>query len=124
MMSNSVFEKTFFGKDNAFKCNLNDEGDVYFQLGEPADDEDSWEWTKAKMGDAELGEILTVLEGDQPKASFYHEFQGDKTQIWVNKKDKYVLVRIGDTTKSLNKGQQVVFRELLKYAVLRSNMEL
>lgn len=123
MMQQSVFEKVFFGKDNAFKLNLNKEGDVYFQLGTKQGDED-WSWKKAKMSDVEIGEIINVLEGDSSKASFYHEFEGEKTQIWVNRKDKYVFVKIGDTSKSLNAGQQTVFRELLKYAVLRSNMEL
>jgi hypothetical protein len=123
-MQKSVFEKVFFGKDNAFKLNLNDEGDVYFQLGTKEDDSDDWTWKKAKMSDVEIGEIINVLENEQPKASFYHEFQGEKTQIWVNRKDKYVFVKIGDTSKSLDAGQQTVLRELLKYAVLRSNMEL
>jgi hypothetical protein len=121
-MATQVFEKIFFGKDNAFKVGLNKEGDTYFQLGHKQGE--SWKWKKVKMNDVELGEIINVLEGNAPKASFYHEFQGDKTQIWVTKKDKYIFVKIGENSKSLSPGQQTVFRELLKYAVLRSNMEL
>ena len=124
MMQKTVFEKVFFGKDNAFKLNLNDEGNVYFELGSKEDNGDDWAWKSAKMSDEEIGEIINVLENNSPKASFYHEFEGDKTQIWVNRKDKYVFVKIGERSKSLNEGQQTVLRELLKYAVLRSNMEL
>jgi hypothetical protein len=124
MMQKTVFEKVFFGKDNAFKLNLNDEGNVYFELGSKEDNGDDWAWKSAKMSDEEIGEIINVLENNSPKASFYHEFEGDKTQIWVNRKDKYVFVKIGERSKSLNEGQQTVLRELLTYAVLRSNMEL
>lgn len=124
MMQQTVFEKVFFGKDNAFKLNLNDEGDLYFELGSKEDGSDGWAWKSAKMSDVEIGEIINVLENNSAKASFYHEFEGDQTQIWVNRKDKYVFVKIGERSKSLNEGQQTVLRELLKYAVLRSNMEL
>lgn len=121
-MTKQVLERIFFGKDNAFKLNFTSEGNTYFQLGVKEDD--SWTWKKVKMNDIELGQIINVLENNAPKASFYHEFEGERTQIWVNRKDKYVFIRIGKNSKGLNAGEQTVLRELLKHAVLRSNMVL
>ena len=121
-MVKQVLERIFFGKDNAFKLNFTDTGDTYFQIGVKKGD--GWQWKKVKMNDMELGQIVNVLENNTNKASFYHEFEGEKTQIWVNRKDKFVFIRIGKNSKGLNAGEQVVLRELLKYAILRSNMQL
>ena len=121
-MTKQVLERIFFGKDNAFKLNFTSKGETYFQLGVKKDE--GWSWKKVKMNDMELGKIINVLENKTAKASFYHEFEGERTQIWVNRKDKFVFIRIGDNSKGLNAGEQTVLRELLKYAVLRTNMIL
>ncbi|MCC7574030.1 hypothetical protein KO361_00355 [Candidatus Woesearchaeota archaeon] len=114
-----ILGKDFFGKDNCLKAYLNEKLEFYFEFGKKS--EDSWSWKKVKMNDLELGEIILVLEDKKKSISFFHDFKGDKTQIWVNK-DKFFFVKVKELSKSLNDGEQVVLRELLKYSVLRMNM--
>lgn len=117
-----VVSKVFFGQSTAFKITLNKDGDVYFNLGKKSNE--SWSWKKAKMNDVELGEILSVLEGSNTSTSFYHEFGGEKKQIWINAKGDALFIKIDDYSKGLNPGEQMVLRELLKHCMLRMNMEL
>lgn len=116
-----LFGKDFFGKDNCLKAYLNEKLDFYLEFGKKQ--KDSWSWKKVKMNDLELGEIILVLEDKKSSVAFFHNFNGDKTQIWVNK-DKFLFIKVKELSKSLSDGEQVVLRELLKHAVLRMNMKL
>lgn len=122
-MVNQIVSKAFFGKNNCLKAYLNENLDFYFEFGK-TEDEKTWSWKKVKMNDDELGQIINVLENNEQSVSFFHDFKGDKTQIWVNKKDKFLFIKVKELSKSLTIGEQIVLRELLKYSVLRTNMKL
>jgi hypothetical protein len=123
-----IISKAFFGKSNCLKLSLNDEGEFYFQFGIPengdAKNSEKWLWKKVKMNDDELGSMLNVLEGKKDSVSFVHDFKGEKTSIFMNRKDNFLFIKVKDISKSLNEGEQIVLRELLKYAILRMNMFL
>lgn len=122
-MVKQILSKAFFGKNNCLKSYLNDDLDFYFEFGK-TDDGKVWSWKKVKMNDDELGQILSVLENKEQSVSFFHDFKGEKTQIWINKKDKFLFIKVKELSKSLTIGEQFVLRELLKYCILRMNMNL
>lgn len=113
--------KDFFGKNNCLKAYLNEKLEFYFEFGKK--EKESWSWKKVKMSDLELGEIILVLEDKKKSVAFFHDFKGDKTQIWVNK-DKFFFIKVKELSKSLSDGEQTVLREMLKYAILRMNLLL
>lgn len=117
-----IINKAFFGKNNCLKAGLNEKSDFYFEFG--TQNGEAWSWKKVKMNDGELGEILNVLEGRKTSVSFFHDFKGDKTQIWINKKDDAFFIKVKELSKSLNSGEQTVLREILRHSILRMNMEL
>ena len=114
-----VLGRDFFGKDNCLKAYLNENLEFFFEFGKKVGDK--WSWKKVKMNDLELGEIVLVLEGKKNSVAFFHDFRGDKTQIWVNR-DKFFFIKVKELSKSLNDGEQLILRELLKHCVLRMNM--
>ncbi len=113
-----LFGRDFFGKNTCFKAYLNDKCEFYFEFGKK--EGDAWSWKKVKMNDLELADIILVLEKEKKSVSFFHDFKGDKTQIWVNQ-DKFFFIKVKELSKSFSDGEKVVLRELLKYAVLRMN---
>ena len=117
-----VINKAFFGKNNCLKATLNDSGDFYFHFGILSGEK--WAWKKVKMNDDELGSIILVLEGKKDSVSFIHDFKGEKTQLWVNRKEPYMFLKVKEVSKSLGEGEQSVLKELLRYSVLRMNMNL
>jgi hypothetical protein len=123
-----VINKAFFGKNNCLKATLNDAGEFYFHFGTPktsqSQDESSWNWKKVKMHDGELADILLVLENKKENTAFFHDFKGEKTQIWVSRKDNFLFIKIKEVNKSLTEQEQIVLRELLKYCILRMNLAL
>jgi len=124
-MTKLHLQKAFFGKDNCLKVSLNKNMECYFEFGTPkANKEEGWNWKPVKFNDAELGEIILVLEGKKTSTSFFHDFKGDKTQIWINKTEKFFSIKVKELTKGLNDGEQVVLREILKHAVVRMNIKL
>lgn len=118
-----VISRAFFGKNNCLKVTFNNQKDCYFEFGTTKDDK-NWSWKKVKMSDAELGDILRVLEGKSPSISFFHDFKGDKTQIWVNKKDNLFFIKVKELSKSLSTGEQRVLEELLRFMIMRSSLTL
>jgi len=122
-MVKRILSKAFFGKNNCLKAGLNDQKDFYFEFGKTTDKK-IWTWKKVKMNDDELGQILCVLEEKKNSVSFFHDFKGDKTQIWINKKEDVLFVKVKELSKSLSIGEQYVLRELIKYSILRMNMNL
>lgn len=121
MITKTVMERAFFGKTNCLKIQLNSKGEFYFQFGVSEKD---WSWKKIKMNDMELGEILLVLEGNKQSTSFIHDFKGEKTQLWVSRKEDAVFFKIKETTKSLNLGELIVLRELIKHSIVRMNIKI
>ncbi|MCF7872469.1 hypothetical protein K9L97_05540 [Candidatus Woesearchaeota archaeon] len=122
-MTSQILSKAFFGKNNCLKAYLNDKLDFYIEFGK-MQDEKTWSWKKVKMNDDELGELLNVLEGKKNTINFFHDFKGDKTQIWTSMKDKFFFIKVKEVNKSLNEGEQRVLLELLRYSILRMNMKL
>ncbi len=128
-MTQLVINKPFFGKSNCLKATLNDVGEFYFHFGtpkpgQPPEGDSAWLWKKVKMNDSELADILLVLEGKKENIAFFHDFKGEKTQIWVSKKDAFLFIKIKEVNKSLTEPEQIVLRELLKYCILRMNLTI
>lgn len=120
-MNKNIINRAFFGRDSAFKVNLTKEGECYFNIGKK--DAKKWVWTKAKINDLELAQIISVLEGKKEKVSFYHQFKGDKTQIWITTQDSFIFVKIDELSKRLSKPEQNVLKILIEHSILRMNME-
>lgn len=118
----SIFNRAFFGKSNCLKFILNSKQEVYIHLG--LNKGDVWNWKKVKFNDDELGGILNFFEQKLESISFFHDFKGDKTQIFINRKNDFVFFRIGEFTKSLSLNEQVVLRELIRHSIVRMNMNL
>jgi hypothetical protein len=107
---------------------LNDKLECYFEFGTPRvkgdehQDTKKWFWKAVKFNDAELGEMIGVLEGRKESVSFFHDFKGDKTQIWVRKNADKFSIKVKELAKGLNFGEQMVLRELLGHCVVRMNL--
>ena len=115
-----IISKAFFGKNNCLKVTFNNQRDCYFEFGTAL--KEKWSWKKVKLNDGELGDILRVLEGKSQSVSFFHDFKGDKTQIWINKKDDLFFIKVRELSKSLSTGEQRVLEELLKFMIMRSSL--
>ena len=77
-----------------------------------------------KFSDIELGEIILVLEGKKNTISFFHDFKGEKTQIWIKKSEKFFSIKVKELSKGLSDGEQTVLREILKHLVVRMNIKI
>lgn len=84
------------------------------------------------MNDAELGEILLVLEGRKEQASFFHSYGEGKdkqtTQLRINKKEEKngtaVFIGTNEFSKGLNTGEQRVLEALLQHSMIRMSLQL
>ena len=111
--------KAFFGKNNCFKVLLNDNKECYLHFG--IQKEDNYKWKKVKMSDIELGEILLVLRKEKNSVSFFHKYNGNDTQIWINRKEDYFFIKVKELSKSFSPGEQEVLRILLEKTILEMN---
>jgi hypothetical protein len=124
-MTKLHLQKAFFGKDNCLKVTLNKDIECYFEFGTPkASKEEGWNWKPVKFSDIELGDIILVLEGSKPGVNFFHDFKGDKTQIWIKKTEKFFSIKVKELSKGLSSGEQVVLREILKHIIVRMNIKI
>ena len=123
-MAKIHLQKAFFGKDNCLKVTLNKDLDCYFEFGLPHKEGNGWNWKPVKFSDIELGEIILVLEGKKDSVSFFHDFKGDKTQIWVKKTEKFFTIKVKELSKGLSDSEQTVLREILRHAVVRMNIKI
>lgn len=134
-MNKVHMQKAFFGKDNCLKLTLsekideknklNNEKECYFEFGTPKQNsKEGWNWKPVKFNDAELGEIINVLEGKKDSVSFFHDFKGDKTQIWIKKSEKFFSIKVKELSKGLNDGEQRVLLELLKHVIIRMSIKI
>ncbi|MEA3399499.1 MAG: hypothetical protein U9R00_03260 [Patescibacteria group bacterium] len=115
--------RAFFGKDNCLKIYLNDKLECYFEFGTPKTKKgEGWNWKAVKFNDAELGEMIGVLEGRKESVSFFHNFKGDKTQIWIRKNSDKFSIKVRELAKGLNFGEQMVLKELLGHCIVRMNL--
>ena len=122
-MNKIHLQKAFFGKDNCLKVTLNKDLECYFEFGTPKQEsKEGWNWKPVKFSDIELGEIVNVLEGKKDSVSFFHDFKGEKTQIWVKRSDKFFSIKVKELSKGLNDGEQRVLQEILKHAMIRMNI--
>ena len=114
--------RAFFGKDSCLVLQVNtDAMKVFLDIGKKGTT--GWTWTRAKIDDEEMAEILKVLEGKTDEASFYHKFGDKETKIWVNRKDEQVFFRIEDQSKGLGPAQQTVMAVLLREGIAAVNVE-
>jgi hypothetical protein len=114
-----LLNKAFFGKNNCFKLTLNDKKECYFHFG--IQKAGSYGWKKVKMSDIELGEIIQVLKKEKSSTAFFHNFNGSKTQIWVNRKEKFFFIKVKELSKSFSEGEQAVLRILLEKTIWKMN---
>jgi hypothetical protein len=77
MLENKLLiNKAFMSKSSAFKILLNQDKEVFFQIGKIVND--SWDWKKAKINQTELGEIISFIQNKtQKECSFMHKFKKD-----------------------------------------------
>ncbi len=123
-MAQQLISRSFFGKDNCLKVYLNEQKETYFEFGTPKPKgEEGWKWKAVKFSDIELGEIIGVIEGKKDSVSFFHDYKGDKTQIWVRKNTDRFSIKVKELAKGLNFGEQIVLRELLQHIIVRSNLQ-
>ncbi|MFP4523168.1 MAG: hypothetical protein ACOCQQ_00465 [Candidatus Nanoarchaeia archaeon] len=129
-MAKIHLQKAFFGKNNCLKITVNNNLECYFEFGTPKKtllakkDGRGWNWKPVKFNDNELGEIINVLEGKKDSVSFFHDFKGDKTQIWIKKTEKFFSIKVKELSKGLHDGEQRVLLELLKHIVVRMNIKI
>lgn len=124
-MTKIHIQKAFFGKDNCLKVTLNKDMDCYFEFGTPKKDKgEGWNWKPVKFSDIELGDIILVLEGKKDGVNFFHDFKGEKTQIWIKKTEKFFSIKVRELSKGLSEGEQVVLREILKHAIVRMSIKI
>ena len=114
-----LMDKAFFGKDNCLTVQLR-EGNCFFKWGKKVGD--NWQWKSVKFSDAELGEIINLLEGNTSEAKFYHAYNDESTQIWISRLEKSTIFKAGEYTKGLNIGEQKVLETLLKHCVWMMNL--
>jgi len=114
-----ILEKAFFGKINCFKIQMNQNKEVYFHIG--ISNKNNWDWTKVKMNDGELGELIWLLEKDEGKCSFYHSFNNSKTQIWCNKNKDRFSIKIDKLSKNFTIGEFSVLKIILKECIIKMN---
>lgn len=121
-----LLERAFFSQENVLKVLVNNRNECYFQWGWKASN--GWEWKKVKFNDAELGEILLVLDGIKEKVSFFHSFGEGKgkmtTQIWINRSGGFCSFKVKESSKSLNAGEQKVLSVLLAQAIVMMNLTI
>lgn len=112
-----ALDKCFFGQKSAFKAQYDKESkSIYIGVGKKNEDE-SWSWKNAKIKDTEAAEIIRVIQGFSESVSFYHTFNDSKRQIWFNRKDEQLFVRIDDAGKGISVGEQEVLKILLLEAI-------
>ena len=114
-----IVDKSFFGKINCFKVQMNREKEVYFHIGIKKGE--AWNWIKVKMSDMEMGEIIHTISKDEGKCSFFHSFKENKTQIWCNKSSSGFSIKIKDISKNLSIGETEVLRIILNGCIQRRN---
>ena len=107
---NLRLNKAFFGKINCFKVQISSDNQIYFHLGLKKGD---WMWKKVKMSDIEIGEIITILNKEDAKCSFFHKFQDSNTQIWCNKDSKGFNIKVDNISKNLSIGELEVLKIIL-----------
>ncbi|MGE0792700.1 MAG: hypothetical protein AB7V77_00805 [Candidatus Woesearchaeota archaeon] len=118
--SGLFYNKAFFGKTTCLKVTQNTSGEVYFHFG--LDANGSWTWKKVKFSDTELADIISVLKGNNNSVSFFHNFNDDKTQIWITRKENSVNFKTKHSSRTLMSGEVYILELLLKNCILRSCM--
>jgi hypothetical protein len=112
------FNKAFFGKTTCLKVTQNNEGEIYFHFG--LEQNKVWTWKKVKFSDTEIAQIIYVLEGKSQSISFFHNFNDDKTQIWITRKDNSVTFKTKHSSRTLIDGEILVLEILLKQFIINS----
>ena len=113
------YNKAFFGKTSCLKITQNTFGEVYFHFGL---DNKGWTWKKVKFSDSELAQIIQVLKGTSNSVSFFHKFNNENTQIWINRRDDSVNFKTKHSSRTLFNGELLVLEIMLTNCILRSCM--
>ncbi len=114
------YNKAFFGKTSCLRVTQNTLGEVYFGFG--LEKNGSWSWKKVKFSDAELAQIIRVLRGESDSVSFFHNFNDEKTQIWITRKNNSVNFKTKHSSRTLVDGELLVLEIMLNNCILRSCM--
>lgn len=121
-MDKLIINRAFFGKSNCIKIMLNSNKECYMHWGMEKDGK--YAWHKIKFNDIELAQIHDVLDGKKSQVAFYHSFDGNKRQIWINKSPdgENAFFKIKEMNKSLSKGEMIVMKMLIEQIILRMNI--
>ena len=114
-----LFNKAFFGKTSCLKVTQNTLGEVYFHFGL---DNKGWTWKKVKFNDTELSEIISVINGKKESIAFFHNFNEDKTQIWITRKEEQIMFKTKHASRTLTQAEAGVLEILLKHFIITSCM--
>ena len=121
MSEKMILNKAFFGKSNCIKVMLNVQKECYIHWGWKNANE-KYEWIKCKFSDTEIADIVSVLEGKKDSVAFYHTFNENSRQIWINRKQEAVFFKIKEMTKFLSEGEQKVLSLLLSHVVVQMSL--
>ena len=116
--SKLLYNKAFFGKTSCLKATQNTLGEVYFHFG--LEQNKVWKWKKVKFSDTELAQIIYVLQGKINSISFFHNFNDDKTQIWITRKDNSVTFKTKFASRTLVDGELLVLEILIRQFIINS----
>ena len=108
-----IFEKVFFAKTTCFKIQISESRECYFHIGLNQNLE-KWVWEKVKINENEIGEIIYSLSKIEHKTSFFHKFNNSNNQIWINKSEKSLTIKINKVSKSFGIGEIEVLKIILK----------
>ena len=112
-INKEILEHIFFGKITALKIQYCiDDENFYFQLGLKKNEK--WNWKRVKMSLNEIGEIIFSTIQKEYKTSFFHNFKNNKTQIWINKSEKNLTIKIDQVSKTLSIGEIQILKIFLE----------
>ncbi|MFW6285553.1 MAG: ribonuclease HI family protein [Nanoarchaeota archaeon] len=117
ILNELLIDKSFFGKINCFKIQLNNNLEVYFHMGLLKNNK--WDWKKVKMSDVELGQIIHLLKHNEGKVAFFHKFNQNKTQIWCNKAIDRFSIKIDEYSKNFTIGEFEALNIIIEECIRR-----
>ncbi|MBN2880713.1 hypothetical protein JXM83_01550 [Candidatus Woesearchaeota archaeon] len=111
----SLLDRCFFGKNTVLKIQLTKkitEYNCYIHVGKV--EENTWKWTRIKLNDLELAEIVDFINSDKKTISFFHKFKETSKSIHINKIEKGSMVKIDNISKFMVDSELRILEILLK----------
>lgn len=120
---NLLINKAFMSEKSAFKIQLSDSKEIFFQMGKVDEAKKEWIWTPAKMSVNELGEVIDFIDNPNRKdATFFHKHDS-KTKVVKfsrNENPKYPYsVAIDKSQRTMSIGELQVLKVLLEKVIIQ-----